>query len=454
MEQLFIFTIPGVLARECARIIASLPVYPVETGRIGSRAMEGISFLFWGLVLIIGLPISIYLILKITKFVRRLREKGLIEEMKADAGKKEREGRFVSAGAVYEKLKNPEKAAALYDQGGDFIKAASLYEALGQVNKATEMYEKGGDLQKAGETCMAAGLYVEAARIFSRNGDKLMTARALEMTGNRMAAVRAYREAKDFHKASLLLKDEGMLKEAAEMYGFSLAGEDLTASNINKYYIYAELLENSDDIEKAREIYENILALEPDYLDVAYKLRSCISPPPEEAEPEPESHVIPKRFDDGSESTAESITLAKMAETRLEPRYSLKLWVQTLKALGEKMGRGEFPENISPENISVDATNRVTFFDSGLTNPVYISPETGPGAKPDQTSLIYSMGIILYEMLAGGLDPVKTKKPSEVMNDVPEWLDELTMKCICEDRNGRYRTVEEIFYTLKTLKNK
>jgi hypothetical protein len=36
----------------------------------------------------------------------------------------------------------------------------------------------------------------------------------------------------------------------------------------------------------------------------------------------------------------------------------------------------------------------------------------------------------------------------------PEWLDELTMKCICEDRDGRYRTVEEIFYTLKTLKNK
>jgi serine/threonine protein kinase len=122
--------------------------------------------------------------------------------------------------------------------------------------------------------------------------------------------------------------------------------------------------------------------------------------------------------------------------------------------LGEKTARGEFLENVSPENVLADASNRVTFSDPGMKNVSYISPEEKEGATPDQTSLIYSMGVILYEMLAGSLDTLGIKKPSEVMNDVPEWLDDLTMKCICEDRNGRYRTIEEIFYTLKNLKNK
>jgi tetratricopeptide (TPR) repeat protein len=422
---------------------------------IGLRAVEGITFLFWGLVLIIGIPVSIYVTLKIIKFVRRLREKGLIEEMKADAEKKEREGQFVSAGVVHEKLKNHEKAAALYDRGGDFIKAASLYEALGQMQKAAEMHEKAGDLHKAGETLMSAGLYVEAARIFSRNGDKLMTARALEMTGNRMAAVRAYREAKDFHKAALLLKEEGMLMEAAEMYGFSLAGEGLTASNMDKYYTYAELLESSGDTGNARGIYENILALDPDYLDVRHKLQSLVSTVSQEAGEEADGTVQPtEEFEEGAAAVTETATLAEMMKTRLEPRHGFRLWVQILKVLGEKTARGEFLENVSPENVLADASNRVTFSDPGMKNVSYISPEEKEGATPDQTSLIYSMGVILYEMLAGSLDTLGIKKPSEVMNDVPEWLDDLTMKCICEDRNGRYRTIEEIFYTLKNLKNK
>jgi tetratricopeptide (TPR) repeat protein len=433
-------------------ILAEQNLSSPNTG-IGLKASEGLAKLSWVLLLISAVVILVFAIWLIIKYLRAVREKGLVEKMTSEAQKNERAGEFVSAAAIHETLKNLEKAAVLYEKGGDFLKAASMYESTGNMKKVREMYEKSGDLDNAAEAGVIAGDYVDAAKIYDKKGDKLKAAQALEMSGNRLAAVRAYREAKDYVKAAMLLREEGMYKEASEMYRISLAGEDVGASNIEKYYAYASLLETAGEQEKACEILKRIVSVNPRFKDVREKLQAM--------------SIVRARENSDSEKTAgvtqEIAESAIIKETTLrnllqaggiEPRYSFRLWVQILKEIDRSRKEGIFLENLSPESILIDNNNNIVFDEGVSKNFAYISPEVVSGGKPDQISIIYSMGIILYEMLAGSLDSLGMRRPRELAPAIPEWLEALTLRCIERDRAGRYQSLEEIFANLLALKNK
>ena len=94
------------------------------------------------------------------------------------------------------------------------------------------------------------------------------------------------------------------------------------------------------------------------------------------------------------------------------------------------------------------------YYSRNPQDPAYAAPETVSGSPPDEVSAIYSMGLILYELLVGDLETAWIKRPSEVMGDVPEWLDGLTMRCIAKDRSGRFQGIGEIFSALKGLKGR
>lgn len=424
-----------------------------EPSGLGAKAQEGISWLILGLVLIVAAPLAIYMGLRIARFVREKRERELIEEMKHNAGRHEKAGEYVSAGLIYEKLKDPEKAAGLFERGGDFARAAELYESLGEIEKAKEMHQRAGDSGKAAEVCMSTGDFIGAARIYSQMGEKMKAAQALEFSGNRLAAVRAYREANDYLKASRLLKEEGMYREAAGMYAIALVGEEIDPSNIERFYAYASLLEKAEETTKAYEIYRGISAIDPGYMDVAEKTGS-LAPGPIQKEDEKTGDLVVATAYETPEATPRGTTLQSLLSPRMEPRYSFRLWFQILKALDKRQKQPSAPENLSPEGISIDAGNNVLFSEGMPKNPVYLSPEAAAGSPRDQASLIYSMGVLLYEMLAGGLDSFGTKKPGEVQGDVPEWLDELAMKCTERERASRYRSFDEIFAALRALKNR
>ena len=137
----------------------------------------------------------------------------------------------------------------------------------------------------------------------------------------------------------------------------------------------------------------------------------------------------------------------------MEPRYSFRLWVQIVRALKKRYDDRVTLENLSPESIFIDAANNVTFDETVPKNSSYMSPEAISGSEPDTISAIYSLGVILYEMLVGSLDPLTTKRPGEVTADIPPWLEELSIKCIDNNRAGRYGSIDEIFSSLKTLKD-
>jgi TolB-like protein/Tfp pilus assembly protein PilF len=96
----------------------------------------------------------------------------------------------------------------------------------------------------------------------------------------------------------------------------------------------------------------------------------------------------------------------------------------------------------------------------------YMSPEQARGQKVDARSDIWSLGVVLYEMV-GGIPPftgetpsdciasILTKEPpplSGVLPDVPLKLEEILQKALRKDRDERYQTARELVGDLHTLK--
>jgi tetratricopeptide (TPR) repeat protein len=359
----------------------------------------------------------------------------LIEDYRKEAAEYERRGKFVSAAVVYEdKLKDQKKAAALYEKGGDHKRAALLYESLGMSQKAKEMYEKEGDAEGAAGVSIQEGEYEEAAKIYDKAGQKVDAALLLEKAGRRMAAIRAYREAGEYRRAASLLEQEGMMKEAAEMFGLSLGGNKISPSNIADYYAFAFKLEKVGEIDKAVGVLREIDGADPTYKDVREKLHSLSSGTSEKNEV-PEGVSTLRNF---------------IRSGKIEPKYSLKLWVQILKRLQDMYKIGRKPGLLSPDNIGIDSQNTISF----LNRPVsaaYVSPEVSKGLEPDARADIYASGVILYEMLTGELEGLGSTRVIDVVGNVPDWLDEIVIRCIRKVREDRYQSIEEIFADLKKL---
>lgn len=127
--------------------------------------------------------------------------------------------------------------------------------------------------------------------------------------------------------------------------------------------------------------------------------------------------------------------------------------------------------DIKPHNIMITSDNLVKVTDFGIARASsgstlqagdsilgsvhYISPEQARGGYVDCKSDIYSLGIVLYEMLTGSVpfesdSPIavamkhleeKPKNPCELNPDVPEELQEIVLKAMSKETRNRYQTV-------------
>jgi len=168
-------------------------------------------------------------------------------------------------------------------------------------------------------------------------------------------------------------------------------------------------------------------------------------------------------------------------EGRIPQDRAIRIAIEVLKALEYIHANGVVHRDLKPENIMVDdndhiklidfgiagdsASRRLTYanFTSMLGTPNYIAPEQVKGKRGDGRTDIYSMGVILYEMLTGKL-PFTGPTPMAAMNDrllnhplpprvadpaVSPQLQEILYRALERDPKNRYATAQEFIHDLE-----
>ena len=180
----------------------------------------------------------------------------------------------------------------------------------------------------------------------------------------------------------------------------------------------------------------------------------------------------------------DGITLKQYLQKKsvLDPAEVLDFTIQTAKALEHAHSKGIIHRDIKPQNIMLLKDGMIKVADFGiasLENTVeenngetvgsvhYIAPEQARGEAPDARSDIYSLGIVMYEMLTGRLpyvgnsdvevavkhmntDPVT---PRDIVPSIPEELERICLKAMNSNIDERYQSASEMLADLEEYKS-
>lgn len=167
-------------------------------------------------------------------------------------------------------------------------------------------------------------------------------------------------------------------------------------------------------------------------------------------------------------------------QERLSPDYAVKIVLQICSALAHAHKYKIVHRDIKPHNILITGDNQVKVTDFGIAavssmsitqtgvvlgSVLYFSPEQARGTKVDHLSDLYSLGIVMYEMLTGRVPfradtPISTalkhiqdlpKPPSQLNPDIPADLERIILKLLAKKPEERFQSAQELSRALEKL---
>ncbi len=169
---------------------------------------------------------------------------------------------------------------------------------------------------------------------------------------------------------------------------------------------------------------------------------------------------------------------------RLSPEEAVPLLIQACAGIGYAHRAGLVHCDVKPQNMLVTPDMRLKVTDFGIAralstihpkeksdviwgSPQYYSPEQASGAAPSPASDVYSLGIIMYEMLTGSLPfhadtaaelsrmhiEAEPEPISKVLPDISPVLEQIQTKVLSKEPSQRYRTADQLGRVLLNFGN-
>ena len=166
----------------------------------------------------------------------------------------------------------------------------------------------------------------------------------------------------------------------------------------------------------------------------------------------------------------------------LSQQDAVKLMLQICDGVGYAHRAGLVHCDLKPQNILISNSERIKLTDFGISralvtipaneqldvvwgSPQYFSPEQAAGTAPSPASDVYSLGVILYEMLTGRLpfeaadmellaelhQVAPVLPPSYYDPSIPPALDQIVDKVLSKEPSARYRTADQLGQVLGTF---
>lgn len=167
---------------------------------------------------------------------------------------------------------------------------------------------------------------------------------------------------------------------------------------------------------------------------------------------------------------------------KFSPQDTLPIMIQACAGLGYAHRAGIVHCDVKPHNILITPDHRVKVTDFGIAraisgihpdeqsdvvwgSPLYFSPEQAAGQAPSPASDVYSLGVVMYEMLVGRPPFVaktadtlvrlhreaKPQPPSTLNPQIKPELEQIILKVLSKEPAARYRTADQLGRVLMTF---
>lgn len=167
---------------------------------------------------------------------------------------------------------------------------------------------------------------------------------------------------------------------------------------------------------------------------------------------------------------------------KFTPEEALPIVIQACAGLGYAHRAGLVHCDVKPHNILITPDRRVKVTDFGIAraisgirpdeqsdvvwgSPLYFSPEQAAGQAPSPASDVYSLGVVMYEMMTGRPPFVaktpetlarlhremKPQPPGDQNPKISPELDQIILKVLSKEPSARYRTADQLGRVLMTF---